>query len=145
MNDKAPASVERGRRVFFSANALCSSCHVAENRGVIVGPDLGNIARSSDHAKLIQSILEPSREIGPLYGTKAVTLKDGSVISGVQAIKDGGGNLNILQAGGILVPAPRDQIVRVDETPVSLMPDGLELGLTVQDFRDLLAWLLTLK
>jgi len=25
------------------------------------------------------------------------------------------------------------------------MPDGLELGLTVQDFRDLLAWLLTLK
>jgi len=145
MNDKAPASVERGRRVFFSANALCSSCHIAENRGVIVGPDLGNIARSSDRAKLIQSILEPSREIGPLYGTKAVTMKDGSVISGVQAIKDGGGNLNILQAGGILVPAPRDQIVRVDETPVSLMPDGLELGLTVQDFRDLLAWLLTLK
>ncbi len=145
MDRSAPASVARGRHVFFSATALCSSCHVAEGRGVIVGPNLGNIARSSDRAKLIQSILEPSREIGPLYGTKAITLKDGSIISGVQAIKDGGGNLNLLQTGGVVLPAPRDQIVKVDETPVSLMPDGLELGLTLQDFRDLLAYLETLK
>lgn len=145
MDRSAPASVERGRHVFFSATAMCSSCHVAEGRGVIVGPNLGTIARSSDRAKLIQSILEPSREIGPLYGTKSVTMKDGSIISGVQAIKDGGGNLNLLQTGGVIVPAPRDQIVKVDETPVSLMPDGLELGMTVQDFRDLLAYLGTLK
>jgi hypothetical protein len=33
----------------------------------------------------------------------------------------------------------------VDETPVSLMPEGLETGLTVQDFRDLPAYLETLK
>jgi putative membrane-bound dehydrogenase-like protein len=145
MDRSAPASVERGRHVFFSATAMCSSCHVAEGRGVIVGPNLGNIARSSDRAKLIQSILEPSREIGPLYGTKAVTMKDGSIISGVQAIKDGGGNLNILQTGGAVVPAPRDQIVKVDETGISLMPEGLELGMTLQDFRDLLAYLETLK
>ena len=145
MDRRAPASAERGRHVFFSATALCANCHVAEARGVMVGPNLGNIARSSDRAKLIQSILEPSREIGPLYGTKAVRMKDGSVISGVQAIKDGGGNLNILQTGGVVIPAPRDQIVKVDETPVSLMPDGLELGMTVQDFRDLLAYLETLK
>ncbi len=141
----APDSAERGRQVFFSATAMCSSCHVAEGRGVIVGPNLANIARSSDRVKLIQSILEPSREIGPLYGTKAVTMKDGSVISGVQAIKDAGGNLNILQTGGVVVPAPRDQIVKVDETPVSLMPEGLELGMTVQDLRDLLAYLETMK
>ena len=94
---------------------------------------------------LIQSILEPSREIGPLYGTKAVTMQDGSVISGVQAIKDGGDNLILLQPGGTEIPAPRNNIVRVEETPVSLMPEGLELSLTVQDFRDLLAYLETLK
>ena len=91
-------------RVFFSATALCSSCHIAEGRGVMVGPDLGTIARSSDRTKLIQSMLEPSREIGPLYGTKAVTLKDGSAVSGVQALKDGGGNLNLLQTGGVTIP-----------------------------------------
>ena len=145
MDRGAPARVERGRHVFFSATALCSTCHVAEGRGVMVGPNLGNIARSSDRARLIQSILEPSREIAPLFGTKAVTLQDGSVIAGVQSTTDDGGNLNLLQPGGNVVPAPRHQIVRVDETPVSLMPDGLESGLTVQDFRDLLAYLETLK
>ena len=114
---------------------------MAEGRGVIVGPNLGTIARSADRAKLIQSILQPSREIGPLFGTKAVTQKDGSVVSGVQAIKDGGGNLNLIQPGGSLLPVPRDQILKIEDTPVSLMPEGLELGLTLQDFRDLLVYL----
>ncbi len=145
MADTEKGNARNGRHVFFSATAMCSSCHVAEGRGVTVGPDLGTIARSSDRAKLIQSMLEPSREIGPLYGTKAATLKDGTVVSGVQSIKDGGGNLNLLQTGGVVIPVPRDQIVKVDETPVSLMPEGLELGMTVQDFRDLLAYLETLK
>ena len=141
MERTAPASIERGRHVFFSGIHLCSSCHVAEGRGVIVGPNLGTIARSADRAKLIQSILQPSREIGPLFGTKAVTQKDGSVVSGVQAIKDGGGNLNLIQPGGSLLPVPRDQILKIEDTPVSLMPEGLELGLTLQDFRDLLVYL----
>jgi putative heme-binding domain-containing protein len=72
-------------------------------------------------------------------------MKDGSVVSGVQAIKDGGDNLILLQPGGTEIPTPRIEIVRVEETPVSLMPEGLELSLTVQDFRDLLAYLETLK
>jgi putative heme-binding domain-containing protein len=118
---------------------------MAQGRGMVAGPDLTTIARASDRAKLIQSILEPSREIGPLYGTKVVSMKDGSVISGVTASKDGGSNLNLIQAGGVLVAAPRDQIVKVEDSPVSLMPEGLELSLTLEDFRDLLAYLETLK
>lgn len=145
MDAAAPADADRGRRVFFSAAAQCANCHTAQGRGTAVGPDLGNIARAADRAKLIQSLLEPSREIGPLYVTKAVTLKDGSVLSGVAAQKDGGGKLTLLQAGGLTQVAPPDKIARVEDTPVSLMPEALEANLTVQDFRDLLAYLLTLK
>ncbi|MES2705558.1 MAG: PVC-type heme-binding CxxCH protein [Verrucomicrobiota bacterium] len=145
MDASAPADAGRGRNVFFSAAAQCSTCHVVEGRGTSVGPDLGNIARAADRAKLIQSLLEPSREVGPLYVTKAVTLRDGTVLSGVPAPKDGGGNLTLLQAGGLSQSAPADKIARVEDTPVSLMPEALEATLTVQDFRDLLAWLLTLK
>lgn len=141
----APADAGRGRRVFFSAAATCSTCHVAEGRGTVTGPDLSTIARSSDRAKLIQSLLEPSREIGPLFVTKAVTLKDGTILSGIPAQKDGGGNLTLLQAGGVAQSAVKDQIAKVEDTPVSLMPENLEANLTVQDFRDLLSYLLTLK
>lgn len=145
MDAAAPADTDRGRRVFFSAAALCSTCHMAEGRGTVVGPDLSTVARASDRAKLIQSILEPSREIGPLYVTKAVTLKDGTVLSGIASQKDGGGNLALLQPGGVSLPASKDQIAKVEDTPVSLMPENLEASLTVQDFRDLIAYLLTLK
>lgn len=145
MDTEAPADADRGRRVFFSAAAQCATCHVAEGRGNVVGPDLTTIARASDRARLIQSILEPSREMGPIYVTKAVTLKDGTTLSGVAAMKDGGGNLTLLQPGGGTQYAAADKIAQVEDSPVSLMPELLENSLTVQDFRDLVAWMLTLK
>ncbi|HEX2746819.1 MAG TPA: PVC-type heme-binding CxxCH protein, partial [Verrucomicrobiales bacterium] len=78
-------NADEGRRVFFSSAALCSTCHTAEGRGTVVGPNLSTIARSADREKLIDSILTPSREIGPLYVMKTATLKDGRVLSGVQS------------------------------------------------------------
>lgn len=136
---------DAGRRVFFSAAALCSTCHRAEGRGAAVGPDLDLIARSSDRDRLIDAILSPSRDIAPQYALKLVHLKSGERISGIAAPRDGGGNITLLQNGGVSVFVDREQIARVEEPPVSLMPDGLELQLTVQDLRDLLAWMLRLK
>lgn len=134
-----------GRRVFFSAAANCATCHLAEGRGVKVGPDLSSIARSSDRAKLTDSILQPSREIGPLYGMKTATLKDGRTVSGVQSDKESGGRVDIIQPGGKVEQIPHTILAKLDIAPVSLMPDGAELALTVQEFRDLIAYLETLK
>ena len=41
---------------------------------------------------------------------------------------------------GVLIPA--NEMVSKQPSAVSLMPEGLEKALTVQDFRDLLAFLL---
>ncbi len=136
---------DEGRRVFFSNAALCSTCHKAEGRGTTVGPDLNTIARSPDEEKLLSSILTPSREIGPLYVMKSVTLKDGRVISGVQSDKETGGRVDLLQPGGEVLKAEKHEVQKIDIAPVSLMPEGLELNLTVQEFRDLIAYLKTLK
>jgi hypothetical protein len=35
--------------------------------------------------------------------------------------------------------------MKVETVSATLMPDGLESGLTVQEFRDLMAWLATLR
>ncbi len=145
LDPSAPASAARGRRIFFSPASLCSSCHVAEGRGAAVGPNLSTAARASDRTRFIQSILEPSREIGPLYRAKQVTLKDGRQLSGIPAPLDPSGPLDLIQPGGVLVSTPRDQIARSEDSSVSLMPGGLELGLTLQDFRDLLAYLESLR
>lgn len=136
---------DEGRRVFFSAAANCATCHVAEGRGVKVGPDLSTIARSSDRAKLVDSILQPSREIGPLYVMKTATLKDGRSVAGVQSDKETGGRVDLIQPGGKVEQIPHSQVAKLDIAPVSLMPEAIEMQLTVQEFRDLIAYLETLK
>jgi putative heme-binding domain-containing protein len=138
-------NADEGRRVFFSSAALCSTCHTAEGRGTVVGPNLSTIARSADREKLIDSILTPSREIGPLYVMKTATLKDGRVLSGVQSDKETGGRVDLIQPGGSVQSAQKNEVLKIDITPVSLMPEGLELALTVQEFRDLIAYLQTMK
>ena len=76
---------------------------------------------------------------------KMVTLKDGSSVAGVQSDKESGGRVDIFIPGGAMHQIPHNKVSRIDISPVSLMPEGLELGLTVQEFRDLIAWLETLR
>jgi hypothetical protein len=40
---------------------------------------------------------------------------------------------------------PRDQIEQVKSTGLSLMPEGLEKGLSVQEFADLIAFVRTIR
>ncbi len=69
---------QAGERVFFHPNGPgCFKCHRADNRGGNVGPDLSFIARSSNRDKLIESILEPSKEIAPMFTAYKVLTRDG--------------------------------------------------------------------
>lgn len=141
----AKGDVDEGRRVFFSAAASCSTCHVAEGRGHKVGPDLSYIARASNREKLISSILTPNRDIGPLYVVKTAALKDGTNVTGVQSDKETGGRVDLLQHGGKVVQIPHGNVIKLEISPLSLMPEGLELILTVQEFRDLIAYMEILR
>ena len=107
--------------------------------------DLSTIARSSDRARLLQSILQPSASIAPLYAVKAVTTKKGETFSGIPTAVDSSQGYHLLQPDGSLKKIARPDVAEVTETPVSLMPQGLENTMAVQDVRDLLAWMETLR
>ena len=47
----------------------------------------------------------------------------------------------MLQAQGIRAVIPRAKLLRMQSTGLSLMPEGLEAGLTPQQLRDLIAFL----
>lgn len=136
---------ESGRRVFRSVHTRCTTCHQAEGRGTSIGPDLSTVARSLDRAKLIDAILDPSREVAPQYEHHIVETKSGTTHSGVliHIGLDGSPLINALGAGRIRVPVA--QVTRHDTSKLSMMPFGLENTLTVHDFRDLLTYLLSLK
>lgn len=134
-----------GRRVFFSASAGCARCHHIEDCGGQIGPDLSTIARGSDREKLMQSILHPSRDIAPQFVAHTIETKDGQEFSGLligQSLNEGA---TLFMADGRAVLVPPSQIVSQTQSKVSLMPEGLAEALTVQDFRDLLAFLVSRK
>lgn len=131
-----PGNAPKGRATF---ETRCAVCHRFAGRGSAVGPDL-DAARLAGREKLLGNILEPSREITAGYSLGIVETKDGETVSGLLANETSAG-LALRLPGGIERIVRRSAIAKIDRPPRSLMPDGLEAGLTPQDMADLLAFL----
>jgi putative membrane-bound dehydrogenase-like protein len=125
----------RGRAVFLKA---CATCHRAGGQGTEVGPDLATVTARSPEDLLLH-LLDPNREVAANYVNYNVALDDGRVVSGIIA-SETAGSLTLRRAEGVTDVVPRSQIEAVTSTGLSLMPDGLEKGLTAQDFADLIAF-----
>jgi putative membrane-bound dehydrogenase-like protein len=138
-----PGDPASGRRVFFSPSAACGRCHRIEDNGGRLGPDLSTIARGADREKLMQSILHPSRDIAPQFVSHEVETKDGLSISGLLTAQDSDGTLTIVTADGKALRIPGAEITTHTQSRISMMPEGLDRAMSVQDFRDLMAFLLS--
>jgi putative heme-binding domain-containing protein len=125
----------RGRAVFLKA---CATCHRAGGQGIEVGPDLATVAGRPPEDLLLH-VLDPNREVASNYVNYNVALSDGRVVSGIIASETAAA-LTLKRAEGVSDEVPRSQIEAITSTGLSLMPDGLEKGLTAQDFADLIAF-----
>ncbi|MEM7234753.1 MAG: PVC-type heme-binding CxxCH protein, partial [Planctomycetota bacterium] len=134
---------EEGELLFYHPRGpRCASCHTIQGRGGLAGPDL-SLAGRLGREKLLHSILEPSRDIGPLFATHVFTTRKG-VVTGVLRGPNDDDQLVVAQADGSLVKLDRGEILAQQVENQSLMPDGLEDLLTYQEMRDLLAYLSSL-
>jgi putative membrane-bound dehydrogenase-like protein len=118
---------------------LCSPCHKLGDTGNRVGPDPASFATQSPE-KLLANILVPNADIQPGYSAYVARLKDGSELSGV-ITTDTGNSLILTLTDGSVRTLLRSEITSLEDTGHSLMPEGLEAGLTVQDLANLLAFL----
>ena len=127
---------DKGKTVF---GKLCATCHRAEGEGVEVGPNLATVTgRTPDD--LLVHILDPNREVAANYVNYAVETLDGLVLTGLIA-EESAGHLTLKRAGGATDVVPRARIGSIAATGLSLMPEGLETGLTPKDLADLIAYL----
>ena len=121
-------------------------CHRVEGRGGTIGPDLTALGRSATREQLIRSILEPSAEIAPEYQGYLVATVDGQLLTGLQFhFRSGGQAASLLLQDGREVRFPLDELEQYGPMRESIMPEDLERQLTVEDFRDLLAYLQSLE
>lgn len=73
-----------GRRIFFNdSSANCKQCHKVGNRGGDAGPNLKGLGGSQDAHYIMESIINPSAKLAPGYSPIAITMKDGSIVSGM--------------------------------------------------------------
>ena len=127
------------RRGATHVAARCLGCHYLQGRGQRVGPDLaGATSRSSE--TLLTDILDPNRQVAPDYSTYEVIPISGepvvALISSETATR-----VTLRAAGAQDTSFARSEIREIRATGRSLMPDGLEQGLTAQDLADLMAFL----
>ena len=127
---------QRGKAVF---EQRCAPCHLVGTLGHRVGPELtGMFYRSVED--LLSNILDPNMAINPGYITYNCETVSGELESGILAAESAEA-VTLLQASEKKVVIARKNIKRLQSSGLSLMPEGLEAGLTPTDLRDLIAFL----
>jgi putative heme-binding domain-containing protein len=135
----------RGRALFNDRSGLgCVKCHRVGGVGGDVGPDLSTVGTQFDRAKLVESVLYPSRLIREGYQQVTVATADGRVIAGLVR-SESAETLTLRDADGKDHAILKTEIEERKAGPASMMPDGLHVGLSPQDFADLVSYLESLK
>ena len=136
----------RGRQLFLNEQRLaCGKCHTTDGSGGRAGPDLHAAGDVFSRRDLADAILTPSANIAVGYGTTIIKTKSGETFDGIAKDAAADGSVTIMGADGKLVPVKGDQIARRRTTDLSLMPEGLEAGLSHEEFTDVVEYLSGLK
>ncbi len=119
--------------------ARCVACHRAGNMGLQVGPDLITVKTKGREA-LLTAILEPHKEVASQFIAYTINTKDGQTLAGI-ITSDTANSMTLRMMGGIEKTLQRSEIKGSSSTGQSLMPEGLETGMSVEDMADLLSFI----
>jgi putative heme-binding domain-containing protein len=131
-------AADHGHEIF---SARCAVCHALESDVLMPGPNLAGI-KIKGRPYILQSILEPSAEVRTGRETSLLRTKQGENLIGV-VTDENLATVTLARPSRSRAIWPRANIQFIQTLPWSLMPDGLEAGLSTQDVADLLEFLMT--
>lgn len=127
---------EAGRAVF---KATCASCHSLFGEGGRVGPDLTGYERDNLDF-LLPAILDPSLAVREEFTAFTVTTKDDESLTGFLT-ENQPQSITLMDTTGHSIVIAREEIVSLQASPLSLMPEGLLDPLNDQQIRDLISYI----
>lgn len=126
-----------GREIFLKQ---CSKCHVPVQPGLpSVGPDLADSSNRPREAILFD-ILNPSGKVEPKYAASQILTIDGQTYSGI-VMHQSPQSIVLQLADGKTQEVARSDIELFQTSDRSLMPDGLEKEITLDQMANLLEFL----
>jgi putative heme-binding domain-containing protein len=132
----APASFVKGKAVFENQ---CAKCHNFDGRGFHVGPALDGAGRDIEY--LLVNVLDPNRVVGQPYFVRRIVLKNGRIEEGLLAAEDGQ-TITLRGENDAQKVISKSDVEEVQVSEKSMMPEGLANTISVQDFRDLVRYVM---
>jgi putative heme-binding domain-containing protein len=129
-----PADAAAGQAIYQRA---CASCHKLGDAGHAVGPDLTGLRNQPADALLLHLVV-PNREVYPGYTLYQVETKDGALHAGILE-GESPGSVTLVLPLGLRKTIPRSKLKSLRALPVSLMPNGLEQTMSLQELANLIA------
>ncbi len=130
------ADRDRGKALFVKH---CAACHRLDEVGYAVGPDLAALSDKSLDALLI-AVLDPNRAVEDKYREYVAVLEDGRQVRGV-LVSESAQSVTLLAQEGRAIELLRRQLEMLVATGKSLMPEGVENDISVQEMADLFAYI----
>lgn len=138
--EKQPSDAARGREVF---RLRCAACHRLEGAGQDVGPDLTALNDKSART-LLAAILDPNQAVENRYLDYVAILDDGRLLSGILAAESST-SVTLKAPEGKEYVLLRNRLEELRSTGKSLMPEGLEKDISVEQMADLVAYLASIR
>ncbi len=133
---KQPGEVAAGKLLF---GKHCANCHMHSGQGQNIGPDLTGMAVHPKEELLVH-ILDPSRSVEGNYRTYTVATLDGRILNGMLA-GESRTTIELIDTNAKRTQLQRADIDQLIASPKSLMPEGFEKQMTVDEMSHLLAFL----
>ncbi|QDU09909.1 PVC-type heme-binding CxxCH protein [Gimesia aquarii] len=129
-------NTEAGHKLFIKR---CTVCHQLNKEGKPIGPDLSALTDKSQQALLV-AILDPNRAIESKYVSYLAVTMNGLTYNGLLAAESGE-SITLIQNDSKPVTLLRNDLEELLSTGKSLMPEGLEKDISLQEMSDVIAYL----
>ncbi|MES2792507.1 MAG: PVC-type heme-binding CxxCH protein [Planctomycetota bacterium] len=136
-------NAENGAKI-YATTGKCATCHIVNNQGKEVGPNLSEIGSKLSRQAMFESIIFPSAGISHNYETFSAIMLDGTIFNGI-LVSQTDEAVTLRNNEAITKTVARKDLDELVKQKLSLMPADLAKLLSVSELADVVEYLATLK